>query len=464
MRMSFSEKQLAGMAFYQERYEVIFDQPLRANGTIALADHTSPADRRCRFCGKGAPDVTFRQKAHAVPEFLGNKSLISMNECDQCNTFLADRYEDHLSKWFGPMRTISQIAGKGGVPTYKDKDRDQGGRVRIEMGDEGLHFTIVDADLMSQLSKGGPIAFTLPVDTPSQPYVPIRAAMALVKTGCSVCPPGELSACAPAIDWLMGRLSAHVSMFPVLYAFTPGPNPYADGKVMLLRRKSDEPMPYLWGIIATANYRFQFFLPFCPKDAWLKNGGESTFTTRQFPVPFDQDWPYGATEYGLFDWAGDQPVVKKPIVTLNVDRAELVTPKSDSPTGDAMADTTPTKLPIATLYPHECSVVGPRVAHFVEQIRANRGIDPVTVVAVDGCWVVRDGAHRVAAAKECGWPEVPVKVRSIACSELQAFWDALASAKKRNRLGFENVPRDASQEERDARTRQELKDDFGLTL
>ncbi len=462
--MALSEKQLESLAFYEEHYQVIFDQPLRSDRPLALTDHTSQADRRCRFCGEGTPDVDFRQTAHAVPEFLGNKSLVSMNECDNCNSFLANQYEDHLSKWFGPMRTISQIAGKKGVPAYKDKSREHGGRIRIEMGDEGLHFTIVDADLMSQLDKEGPIAFTLPLDTPSQPYVPIRAAMALVKIGCSVCPPEELSECVPAIDWLMGRLSARISMFPVLYAFTPGPNPYVTGKVMLLRRKTDAPMPYLWSIVATANYRFQFFLPFCPKDGWLKNGGESTFTTRQFPVPFGQDWPHGATEYGLFDWSSNEPVVKKPIVTLNVDRAERVKSEPELRTGDAMADTTPTKLPISDLYPYECSVVECRVAHFIKKISANEGIDPVTVAQVDGCWVVRDGAHRVAAAKECGWTEVPVKVRPIKSSEVQPFQDALASAKKRNRMGFDELPRDVDQSARDARTKQELKDDFGLSL
>jgi len=186
---------------------------------------------------------------------------------------------------------------------------------------------------MAQLSKGGPIAFTLPVDTPSQPYVPIRAAMALVKIGCSLAPASELRQCTPAIDWLMGRLVTRISRFPVLYAFTPGPNPYATGKVMLLRRKADEAIPYLWGTVATANYRFQFFVPFCPNDGWLKNGGESRFTAGQFRVPFGDDWPYGATEYGMFDWAGDRPVVKKPIVTLNVDRAELVNRELDVQSG-----------------------------------------------------------------------------------------------------------------------------------
>ena len=322
--MGLSPRQLEAIAYYESHYDIIVDYPLIADHPARLADHGDGSQRRCRFCNRTSPMVSFANDAHAIPEFLGNRSIISMNECDACNTFLADQYEDHLAKWFGPLRTVSQIQGKNGVPTYQDKKKEHGGRIRIEMGDQGLHFSIVDADLIGQLAGGAPIAFSLPIDTPCQPYIPIRAAMALVKAACSVCPQDELKQCKVAVDWLMGRVRARASMFPVLHAFTPGPNPYVTGKIMLLRRKTDEPIPYLWCIIATANFRFQFFVPFCENDGWLKNGGESTFQTRHFPVPFDDDWPYGKTEFSVFDWSGIEPVVKRPHVTLNVDRAELV--------------------------------------------------------------------------------------------------------------------------------------------
>jgi len=240
--MGLSSRQLEAIAYYDSRYDIVVDYPLVADHPLRLSDHADGKQRLCRFCRRAVPEVTFNNDAHAVPEFLGNKSLISMNECDSCNTLLADRYEDHLAKWFGPLRTVSQIHGKSGVPTYQDKKREHGGRIRIEMGDDGLHFTLVDADLMGQLSNGGPMAFSLPVDTPSQPYIPIRAAMALVKAACSMCPPGELNQCNAAMDWLMWRVRARASMFPVLHAFTPGPNPYYTGRIMLLRRKVDEPL------------------------------------------------------------------------------------------------------------------------------------------------------------------------------------------------------------------------------
>jgi hypothetical protein len=322
--MELLSRQLEAIVYYDSRYDIVIDYPLVADHPLLLNDHAEGKQRLCRFCHRAVPEVTFNNDAHAIPEFLGNKSLISMNECDSCNALLADRYEDHLAKWFGPLRTVSQIHGKSGVPTYQDKKRDHGGRIRIERGDNGLHFTLVSADPMAQLSNGGPMNFSLPVDTPSQPYIPIRAAMALVKAACSVCPLSELNQCDMAMDWVMERMYARVLKFPVLHAFTPGPNPYGVGKIMLLRRRVDEPIPYLWCIIATANYRFQFFVPFCGNDGWLKYGAESTFETRHFPIPFDNGWVYGQTKYSMFDWSGEEPVVDRPRVTLHVDRAELV--------------------------------------------------------------------------------------------------------------------------------------------
>ena len=41
--------------------------------------------QRCRFCGGYSPGVSFQQQAHAIPEALGNKTLFTSYECDNCN-------------------------------------------------------------------------------------------------------------------------------------------------------------------------------------------------------------------------------------------------------------------------------------------------------------------------------------------------------------------------------------------
>ena len=321
--MNLSKEQNDAVGFYDQHYSIVFDSELTVGRHIKLADQHDMEGRICRFCGLGKPQVTFRKVAHAVPEFLGNKSLVSQNECDACNEKLADEYEDHLSKWFGPMRTVSQIRGKGGVPTYKNKD------IRIEMGEKGLEIGIVAEELESSLKFDGPFTFKIPVPTPAQAHVPLRAAKALLKVACSICPPELLSECQPTIDWLMSRVNARLSMFPVLFAFTPGPNPYRDGKVLLLRRKSDANLPFLWCVLATANYRFQFFVPFCPSDTWITPGASVQLTLPHFPDVFGDKWPHGKTGFGVFDWSGTEAVVRDQSVSFHVDRVEKVDIKPD---------------------------------------------------------------------------------------------------------------------------------------
>lgn len=87
--------------------------------------------RRCRFCGRSMPDVKFNSDAHLIPEFLGNKVLLSDFECDSCNQLFSE-YEDQFAKSIGPFRTLYALQGKGNkFPTFKSPK----GAVRMEVQD-----------------------------------------------------------------------------------------------------------------------------------------------------------------------------------------------------------------------------------------------------------------------------------------------------------------------------------------
>jgi hypothetical protein len=324
--MGQSMSQLDTRAFYNQHYSVVADYPLVAARPVFLSDHSTNARRRCRFCGRGRPEVTFGPRAHAAPAFLGNRSIFSSNECYGCNQHLADYCEDHLAKKLLFLRAIGQIRGRNGAPTF------EADRIRVETEGDNLVLTITDAELFKEQSQSKQIAFSLPLQTPSQPYIPIRAAMALVKIACSTSPTSELSQVQPAIDWLMGRAEVRTPTFPVLRAFTPGTDPHGAGHVKILRRTSDEPIPYLWCIVATGNFRFQVFVPFCPADTWLRSGQPVSIRCRHFPLLLEDKGQHEETEYDVFNWAGTELVAVDPNATLNVDSAERV---------DGMPDSTP---------------------------------------------------------------------------------------------------------------------------
>lgn len=324
--MALNEEQIEGARYFDERYDILCTYPLVADQKIKLKDSDDPATRVCRFCGRSKPGVTFGKEAHALPEFLGNKAIISMNECDTCNEYIADHAEDDLSKWLGPMRTASQMRGKNGVPTYKADG------IRMEMGPNGIDISITANIDDPGIKEGESVDFTIPVKTPSQPLVPINAAKALVKIACSLAPISELPEIKMAIDWIMGRMYCKFSKFPVLFSFTPGANPYQSGRVLLLRRKVDEKIPYLLCLVATSNVRFQFFVPFCLSDKM--EGNQITFSLRHLPVPFGEDWPHGETKIMALDWASE---VKAPVnveVTFHADKVTKQEPPAAAPAAD----------------------------------------------------------------------------------------------------------------------------------
>jgi hypothetical protein len=263
------------------------------------------SQRVCRFCGRRSTQVRFSNDAHAVSNLLGNRSLYSPNECNHCNRRYGQEYEDHLGKWSNLARSLAQIPGKKNkIPTFKSND------LRVESLSSGLSIHVPTPDSVDDLlAKGVPEVIELSGNTESQLHVPIRAAMALVKMACSVCPTKELGQCQNAIAWLAEPQRFRMSHFPVYFAFTPGPIGDAASEAILLHRKGDGAEPYLWFVVQFRNFRFQVFVPGCAADThWAGDGSSLAVTLKHFPSRFGPDWPYGPTTFSWADWSGMVPV------------------------------------------------------------------------------------------------------------------------------------------------------------
>ena len=59
-------------------------------------------DRVCRFCKQKYPSGKFNSIAHTISEALGNKKLITNDECDECNSYFDKNRERFysLSRFF----------------------------------------------------------------------------------------------------------------------------------------------------------------------------------------------------------------------------------------------------------------------------------------------------------------------------------------------------------------------------
>jgi len=306
--MTDQEQHQQRVDYFNARYWKIARYWFRTGERTFLRDHVADADRSCRFCDQGVPNVEFRKLAHALPDFVGNVSIISMNECDDCNGYFGKGCEDNLSKATMLHRTLAGIPRKKGPKsTFKSNDDS----LRIDANGHKVDMRVPAPNTVDDMMVDDELPDTIPLlgDTRSQPHVPIQAAMALVKIACSVCPKEELEQCRGAIEWVRGRRQQLFSSFPVLFAFTPGAFDEQVSHVILLRRKDEGPEPYLWCVVQFRNFRFQVFVPFCPGDVgWFGKADAPGPRFEHYPSIFPPYWPKGATKFHLFNWAGTEKV------------------------------------------------------------------------------------------------------------------------------------------------------------
>lgn len=254
--------------------------------------------RKCRFCGRDALQTTFRKEAHAIPEFLGNQSLISYYECDGCNDLFSKVVEDHLSKFTLGTRVALQLRGKDGSPKFRSDSK----RSRMEVKGERFEFGFhVEDGIVSIDEERHEIQCKLR----TQPFIPLAAFKCFVKCGLSVLPESEISNFRDTIAWI--RELDHAIRPPpqkpaaCLIALTPGPPPDTPGRVMLFRRRDHAAaMPYMMLVIETSNLTFQIAVHSHEQDKHLD--GKEMMMPR-YPVGIWQGYRYGEPVLRLRDFS-----------------------------------------------------------------------------------------------------------------------------------------------------------------
>ena len=150
----------------------------------------------CRFCDRRAPAVTFKKEAHALPHALGNKSLTTDYECDECNEAFGQGIENDLGAWTLPIRWLAQIRGNGGLPKIK---RSSKGGWRFGFNEKGAAVTQRDGDDVFEIDEENRVVtFRLRRD----PYYPVAVYKAFVKIALTIMPEEQLKHFATTIAWI----------------------------------------------------------------------------------------------------------------------------------------------------------------------------------------------------------------------------------------------------------------------
>ena len=100
-----------------DNYDVVHYDNGKDQIKIGEADKSK---RKCRFCGRMMPEVSYKKVAHTISEGLGNKCIITNDECDDCNETLGKEIEQDLITYLSPLRTFMSINGKNGKGKIKD--------------------------------------------------------------------------------------------------------------------------------------------------------------------------------------------------------------------------------------------------------------------------------------------------------------------------------------------------------
>lgn len=287
--------------FYEKNY-VYMIEPLFLCPSVGH-DLGPKFNRICRFCGKDETETKFKHTAHAIPEFLGNKSLYSNYECDDCNQFFGTGIENDLGNWTKHSRALSKIKGKRGVPSLKNFGPEQ--KWRIDCVNDVTFITYYegkppyDIDIENQQIK-----FELPQDV----FTPVAVMKAFVKIGLTILPQVEIPNFKETLSWIRepDHNQPFVDEFPIIRTFQPGPMRSDLLVVMIMRRReSIENLPYAFLVLGFGNDVYQVFIP-CPQRDRTIHGKKLTIPP--FPTPGRLDPTKHSPRTILVDLCGRLPV------------------------------------------------------------------------------------------------------------------------------------------------------------
>lgn len=211
--------------------------------------------RICRYCHKDITTTTFNNVAHTVSEALGNKLIVTNDECDICNDYFGKEVETALIEFVDFFRTFYGIQGKKGKIHHK-----YGGNYELERKDNNslnLKVRLTDEEIAS-LPKDKLDSLEL---CSHQEVAMQDVYRSLVKYALGILQPEYMKEFKNTIEWLLG--SRDVEQLPFV-RMEILPNYVEKPKVIVMLRKScDESLPYAVAEIHIINIRFLLLIPLC---------------------------------------------------------------------------------------------------------------------------------------------------------------------------------------------------------
>lgn len=234
-------------------------------------------NRRCIFCDN--TNAKFTKVAHAVSETIGNKSLISHFECDECNQKFGKMFEDDLGKYMLPYKIVTKTFGKSNQLSSKDMPKEDGisyGTYRIQMNKNKpvMEYNKVKA-LIIEKKNAGIIKLDknkIEINIPRQHYFPPSIYCSFLKMAYSIMPLKLYPQYVQHISVLQ-QLSSENSVYKSMeekkeimssmencgrFCFFPGQNPLNGINVMLWENidLNEQEYPHILFTLEMKNFAF----------------------------------------------------------------------------------------------------------------------------------------------------------------------------------------------------------------
>lgn len=254
--------------------------------------------RLCRFCNNERPNISFNNKAHAISEGLGNKTLILFDECDVCNSDFSKNVEQDLIQYLALFRTIFDVKGKGGSKKF-----------------DGQNFNLKNENKVILTFNGDgerPESFSMPYKVKLQTRDPITLQniyKSLCKYFLSVIDNEYLPAFKKTIDWINGKIQIEnlpkIGEMISYHSFSMQPR-----IATYIRIIDDKSFPFAVGELYFTCILFVFIIPLSDRD-------DRNFTDK---IDFENYWRtfqhYKKTKgWGFRDYSNNKP--REFIINLN---------------------------------------------------------------------------------------------------------------------------------------------------
>ena len=218
--------------------------------------------RICKYCGKSISNgATFHKEAHAIPESLGNKTIISADECDVCNDFFSNTIDKDIFEYLKLFRVFHGQKGKTGIPKLKFKNNTvvtHDGEKAIIM--QKIHGNEDKIDLLKD-------DFKIPLEL-NEKINFMNIYRSLVKYVLAVIPNEEINNFTETVKWIMDiKNNGDIMDLPSVAAKIDPNNYYEQPILMIYKRKTEnKSLPYMYAELRITNFIFIYIIPFSNKD------------------------------------------------------------------------------------------------------------------------------------------------------------------------------------------------------